>query len=115
MYQNRPSPGAHIRYRVWPLTFLLVAFAGLTACLKSRNFTPSPDDVLFRRGTYELEHERFDVAALEFETLVNTYPGSEYAAMAKRVLKNDPRLDCRALAQNTFTPPISCEAEDAPF
>src|SRR6267143_1740865 len=38
-----------------------------------------------------LEHHRYDVANLTVQTLVNTYPDSEYAKRAERLLE-DPRI-----------------------
>ncbi len=42
-----------------------------------------PDKVLFDRAMDALKHNRFDVARLALETLINTYPDSEYIARAK--------------------------------
>jgi hypothetical protein len=55
------------------------------------------------------EHHRLDVARMTLQTLVNTYPDSEYAAEAKRVL-NDPRLqgcgssDGMQFSESAFSP-----------
>ncbi len=38
------------------------------------------DEVLFNRGASALEHNQFTVAALEFQTLVNTYPAPSMRA-----------------------------------
>src|ERR1051326_7659219 len=42
-----------------------------------------PDKVLFDRGEDALGHSKYDVARLTFQTLINTYPDSEYVARAK--------------------------------
>jgi outer membrane protein assembly factor BamD len=42
-----------------------------------------PDKVLFDRAMDALQHRKFDVARLTFQTLINTYPDSEYIARAK--------------------------------
>src|SRR6201987_3200542 len=42
-----------------------------------------PDKVLFDRAMEAMKHNRFDVARLSLETLINTYPDSEYIARAK--------------------------------
>lgn len=42
-----------------------------------------PDKELFDRGIDNLEHSRFTVARLILQTLLNTYPDSEYIARAK--------------------------------
>jgi outer membrane protein assembly factor BamD len=42
-----------------------------------------PDKVLFDRAMDALKHNRFDVGRLTLETLINTYPDSEFIARAK--------------------------------
>ncbi len=42
-----------------------------------------PDKVLFDRAMDSLKHNRFDVARIDLETLINTYPDSEFVARAK--------------------------------
>lgn len=42
-----------------------------------------PDKELFDRAVSDLEHSRFTVARLTLQTLLNTYPDSEYIAKAK--------------------------------
>ena len=42
-----------------------------------------PDKVLFDRALDALKHSRFDVARMTLQTLINTYPDSEYIARAK--------------------------------
>jgi len=42
-----------------------------------------PDKVLFDRAMDALKHNRFDVARLTLQTLINTYPDSEFVARAK--------------------------------
>src|SRR5579885_744811 len=42
-----------------------------------------PDKELFDRGISDLEHSKFTVARLTLQTLLNTYPDSEYVAKAK--------------------------------
>jgi outer membrane protein assembly factor BamD len=42
-----------------------------------------PDKILFERGTAEIEKGRYDVGRLTLQTLINTYPDSEYLAKAK--------------------------------
>ena len=45
-----------------------------------------PDKVLFDRAIGDIEHSRFEVARLTLQTLINTYPDSEYIAKAKLAL-----------------------------
>jgi outer membrane protein assembly factor BamD len=42
-----------------------------------------PDKVLYQRATQDIQHKRFTEARLDFQTLINTYPDSEYLAKAK--------------------------------
>ncbi len=42
-----------------------------------------PDKVLFDRAVDAMKHNRFDVARMTLQTLINTYPDSEYVARAK--------------------------------
>jgi hypothetical protein len=70
----------------WLLTF--------TACMMDPNadFRASrPDQVLFARARSAAQRSHLDVARMTLQTLVNTYPDSDYADKAERVL-NDPRM-----------------------
>lgn len=51
----------------------------------------SPDKVLFDRAKDALQRKQFDVANLDLQTLVNTYPTSDYVPEAKSLLQ-DPRI-----------------------
>jgi len=42
-----------------------------------------PDKVLFDRAMDAMKHAKYDVARLSLQTLINTYPDSEYIARAK--------------------------------
>jgi outer membrane protein assembly factor BamD len=42
-----------------------------------------PDKVLFDRAMDALKHKRFDTARMTLQTLINTYPDSEFVARAK--------------------------------
>src|SRR5664279_568396 len=42
-----------------------------------------PDKVLFDRAVDAMQHHKYDVARLSLQTLINTYPDSEYVARAK--------------------------------
>ena len=67
---------------------------GVTACVKwpaPEVSSKQPDQVLFERAMSAVEQKRFDVANLTLQTLVNTYPTSEYASKAKLTLE-DPRI-----------------------
>jgi hypothetical protein len=80
--------------RAWRLFSLMAVLCGLTACLKWPNAqfaSKQPDRVLFERAMSAVEQNRFDVANLTLQTLVNTYPDSDYASKAELVLQ-DPRI-----------------------
>ena len=69
------------------LTLLLVFTA---ACTNKKSVNPlagvgskQPDKVLFDKAMDAMRHNRFDVARLTLQTLINTYPDSEFIARAK--------------------------------
>src|SRR5881275_2830510 len=77
--------------------FVIVALAATlaitTACTNKKVNNPlakvdskQPDVVLFNRGMDSMKHNHFDVARLDMQTLINTYPDSEYIARAKLAL-----------------------------
>jgi hypothetical protein len=73
---------------------MAVLFCGLMACVKWPNLAVSstqPDRVLFERAMSAVEEDRFTVAHLTLQTLINTYPDSEYSSKAREVLE-DPRI-----------------------
>ena len=47
-----------------------------------------PDKVLFQKATNEISHGRYDVGRLTLQTLINTYPDSEYLSKAKLAIAN---------------------------
>ncbi len=60
------------------------------ACTNRKSVNPlagvgskQPDKVLFDKAMDAMRHNRFDVARLTLQTLINTYPDSEYIARAK--------------------------------
>jgi outer membrane protein assembly factor BamD len=64
-----------------------------TACANKKVNNPlakvdskQPDKVLFDRGMDAMKHNKFDVARMEMQTLISTYPDSEYIARAKLAL-----------------------------
>ena len=69
------------------LAVLVMSFA---ACGRNKTKNPladldskQPDKVLFDRAMAALKKSKFDVARLTLQTLINTYPESEYVARAK--------------------------------
>ena len=73
----------------------LIALAGTllilsAACTNKKSVNPlanvgskQPDKVLFDRAMEAMRHNRFDVARMTLQTLINTYPDSEFIARAK--------------------------------
>jgi outer membrane protein assembly factor BamD len=69
---------------------LLLALLVCVACTNKKVSNPianvdskQPDKVLFDRAMDALKHNRFDVARISLQTLINTYPDSEFIARAK--------------------------------
>jgi len=77
--------------RRFPILALLAALLVLSAaCTNKKVNNPlanvgskQPDKVLFDRAMDALKHNRFDVARMTLQTLINTYPDSEFVARAK--------------------------------
>jgi outer membrane protein assembly factor BamD len=70
------------------LVLMSLVWAGCSRQNKSQNpladlDTKQPDKVLFDRAAAALKKNKFDVARLTLQTLINTYPDSEYVARAK--------------------------------
>ena len=73
----------------------LIALLGMlllftAACTNKKSVNPlagvgskQPDKVLFDKAMDAMRHNRFDVARLTLQTLINTYPDSEFIARAK--------------------------------
>ena len=53
------------------------------AMLAHINPGDQPDKVLYEKATNEINHGRYDVGRLTLQTLINTYPDSEFLAKAK--------------------------------
>ncbi len=74
-----------------PLIAFLASLLALTAaCTNKKSANPlagigskQPDKVLFDKSMDAMRHNRFDVARLTLQTLINTYPDSEFVARAK--------------------------------
>ena len=73
-----------------PVILLLGALAFTLACTNKKVNNPlanvgskQPDKVLFDRAMDAMKHNRFDVARITLQTLINTYPDSEFIARAK--------------------------------
>src|SRR6202008_4523153 len=73
-----------------PVVILLGALVLCVACTNKKVNNPlanvgskQPDKVLFDRAMDAMKHNRFDVARMTLQTLINTYPDSEFIARAK--------------------------------
>jgi len=70
--------------------FLGLSLALTVGCTNKKSVNPlanvgskQPDKVLFDRAMDAMKHNRFDVARMTLQTLINTYPDSEFIARAK--------------------------------
>lgn len=70
--------------------FVALLLALTVACSNKKAVNPlanvgskQPDKVLFDRAMDAMKHNRFDVARMTLQTLINTYPDSEFIARAK--------------------------------
>ena len=70
-------------FLVFPL-FLLLLSCGKRAETKAPTSNlDEPDRVLFERAMRDLEKARYTVARLDLQTLISTYPDSEFLPQAK--------------------------------
>jgi outer membrane protein assembly factor BamD len=76
-----------------PVIALVLTLALTTACTNKKVSNPlakvdskQPDKVLFDRGMDAMKHNHFDVARITMQTLIATYPDSEFVARAKLAL-----------------------------
>jgi outer membrane protein assembly factor BamD len=77
----------------FPILALVATLAVTTACTNKKISNPlakvdskQPDKVLFDKGMDAMKHNHFDIARLDMQTLINTYPESEFIARAKLAL-----------------------------
>ena len=56
---------------------------------KAEQVSMSPDRILYERGISALEDQKHDVACLTLQTLINTYPDSDYAITARSVIDHE--------------------------
>ena len=76
--------------RITWIALLSMLLAFTSACTNKKSANPlanigskQPDKVLFDKAMDAMHHNRFDVARLTLQTLINTYPDSEFVARAK--------------------------------
>jgi outer membrane protein assembly factor BamD len=77
-------------YSKYLFIFLALILALTVGCTNKKSVNPlanvgskQPDKVLFDRAMDAMKHNRFDVARMTLQTLINTYPDSEFIARAK--------------------------------
>jgi outer membrane protein assembly factor BamD len=69
---------------LFPLLFLLLSCGGKKVSTNAPSSTlDEPDRVLYERATRDLNKNKFTVGRLTLQTLINTYPDSEYLPRAK--------------------------------
>ncbi|HEU5450915.1 MAG TPA: outer membrane protein assembly factor BamD [Terriglobales bacterium] len=76
--------------RFLPVIAAAALLIGLAGCTNKRVKNPianvnskQPDKVLFDRAMDAMKHNHYDVARMTLQTLINTYPDSEFLARAK--------------------------------
>ncbi len=76
--------------RLLPFVVLALVVVTLAGCHNKKVNNPladvgskQPDKVLFDRAMDQMKHNHFDQARIILQTLINTYPDSEYIARAK--------------------------------
>jgi outer membrane protein assembly factor BamD len=71
------------------ICFVALGATLLAGCLGKKNTAPvagtsaEPDKVLYEKATADLKHGRYTTGRLDLQTLINTYPDSEYLAKSK--------------------------------
>src|SRR5205814_9963222 len=83
-----------------PVIALAAMLALTTACTNKKVNNPlatadpkQPDKVLFDRGMDALKHNRYDMARLDMQAVINTYPASEFIARAQPALADSCDAD----------------------
>src|SRR5258708_27346918 len=71
------------------LALIVAAFVVFPGCRRKKYENPiasdsaQPDKQLFDRAVGDMERSRYEVARLTLQTMINTYPDSEFLAKAK--------------------------------
>jgi outer membrane protein assembly factor BamD len=75
--------------QLYKFGLVILAAAVMGGCFGKKNTVPAPgasaepDKVLYGKATEDIKHGRFTIGRLGLQTLINTYPDSEYLAKAK--------------------------------
>jgi outer membrane protein assembly factor BamD len=112
-------------FLVLPLLFLLLSCHGKKVATGAPPSTlDEPDRVLFERAGRDMQKSRFTVSRLTLQTLINTYPDSEYLPQAKYMMAESfyREESSASLTQAetafrdyiTFFPanPLACDAQE---
>jgi len=73
-------------FLVLPLFLFLLSCGKKVATNAPASNLEEPDRVLFERAMHDLEKNKFIVSRLSLQTLINTYPDSEFLPQAKYAL-----------------------------
>ncbi|MFQ5664108.1 MAG: outer membrane protein assembly factor BamD [Terriglobia bacterium] len=79
----------HKATRIVLVGALLAGVAGVSGCHRHKQSpvdlsdSQEPDKILYERSVEDIQKKRFNVARLTLQTLINTYPDSDYLADAK--------------------------------
>src|SRR5438874_10112077 len=73
-------------FLVLPLFLLLLSCGKKVATNAPASNLEEPDRVLFEKAMHDLDKNKFTVARLSLQTLINTYPDSEFLPQAKYAL-----------------------------
>src|SRR2546426_2544123 len=73
-------------FLVLPLFLLLLSCGKKVVTNAPASNLEEPDRVLFERAMHDLERNKFIVSRLNLQTLINTYPDSEFLPQAKYAL-----------------------------
>src|SRR5205814_1606817 len=71
-------------FLVLPLSLILLSCGGKKVAVQApASKLDEPDRALFERAMHDLDKNRFTVSRLTLQTLINTYPDSEFLPQAK--------------------------------
>jgi outer membrane protein assembly factor BamD (BamD/ComL family) len=79
---------------IWFLVALLCLSPACSVWPNDNVSSEPRDKVLYEKAVAALERSRLDVANLTLQTLVNTYPDSEYASKAQVLLQDELVARC---------------------
>ena len=102
-----------------------LAIAMLGGCARRKKYenpiqtnSQQPDKVLFDRAIADIERSRFEISRLTLQTLINTYPDSEYIAKAKLAIADSwyrqGGAHSLAQAEAEFVPALAFAASTYP-